>query len=98
MSDPEKRIQDNEISAGSAASANESADPASSGSAPSGSSRIRRILAICGIVLLVGLYAAAFIAALTSSPGADRLFTFCLAMTVIVPVFLWILLFMFRKK
>ena len=52
---------------------------------------LRRILAWIGILLLLFLYAATFVSAVLSSPGAGRLFRFCVGMTIVVPVFIWIL-------
>ena len=50
----------------------------------------RRIAAVIGIVLLVGLYLLTFISALMGTEGSGRLFRFSLGMTIAVPIFLWI--------
>ncbi len=70
--------------------------PSSSGKNSSGSSgksawTFRRIAAWAGIILLLALYAATFLAAVFSRPGTGRLFRFCLGMTIAVPVFIWFL-------
>ena len=70
--------------------------PSSSGKNASGSSgksawTFRRIAAWAGIILLLALYAATFLAAVFSRPGTGRLFRFCLGMTIAVPVFIWFL-------
>ena len=58
----------------------------------------RRIAAWAGIILLLGLYVATFLAAIFSHPGAGRLFRFCLGMTIAVPVFIWFLTWAAGKK
>ena len=50
----------------------------------------KRVAAIIGIVLLVGLYLLTFISALMSTGSTGRLFRFSLGMTIAVPIFLWI--------
>ena len=50
----------------------------------------KRIAAIIGIVLLVGLYLLTFISALIGTEASGRLFRFSLGMTIAVPIFLWI--------
>ncbi len=45
---------------------------------------------MAGVILLAGLYVLTLIAALLNAPWAGRLFRFCLGMTVVVPIFLWI--------
>lgn len=54
-----------------------------------------RIAAMVCVVLLLGMYAAAFIAALTAKPYSNRLFLGCILCTVFVPIFLHILIRMF---
>ncbi len=46
------------------------------------------------IILLAGIYVAAFIAAFFTGADAGRIFRFCLGMTIAVPVFAWILIYM----
>lgn len=50
-----------------------------------------RIIAWVCIVLLLGLYVVTVIAAVTASPYSMGLFMGCLASTVFVPIFLYIL-------
>ena len=52
--------------------------------------RGKQILAIIGIVLLVGLYLATFIAACFASEASSGLFLACIYATIIVPVFIWL--------
>lgn len=50
----------------------------------------KRVAAVIGIVLLVGLYILTFVSALIGTGGSGRLFRFSLGMTIAVPIFLWI--------
>ncbi|MBQ9118723.1 MAG: hypothetical protein IJY09_01560 [Lachnospiraceae bacterium] len=59
-------------------------------------SKAARVVAILGIVLLLGMYVATFVAAITASPYASRMFMGCLLCTVFVPIFLHILIRMFQ--
>ena len=52
----------------------------------------KRIVALAAVVVLLGLYAAAFLSAIFARPGAGQLFRFCLGMTIAVPIFAWILI------
>ena len=51
--------------------------------------KLQRVLAIDGVVLLVGLYAATLFFALSGSPESDGWFKASIACTIIVPVFLY---------
>lgn len=57
---------------------------------------LRRILAIAGIVLLLAMYAAAFISAFMKSESARMLFRASIACTIIVPVMLYVFLMVAR--
>lgn len=50
---------------------------------------MKRILAIIGVVLLLGMYAATFIFALMNSPTSANLFMASLIATIIVPVLIY---------
>lgn len=50
---------------------------------------MKRIIATTGIVILVLLYIITLIAAITTSPQAPELFKGCVAATIIVPVFIY---------
>ena len=52
----------------------------------------KRILAILGIVILVGMYVALLVLALIGSPATKDLFFGCVAATVAVPILLWLLI------
>ena len=54
--------------------------------------KVRQIAAVIGIILLFGMYAVTFIAAMGRSEAARSLFLGSLACTVLVPVFLYVLL------
>lgn len=50
----------------------------------------KRVLALLGIVLLLGMYVALLIFALIGSPDTYNLFLGCVAATVAVPIMLWL--------
>ena len=50
----------------------------------------KRIAALAGVVLLAGMYVVSLIAALFDFPGSDTLFRISFAMTLAVPIFLFI--------
>ena len=52
----------------------------------------KRILALCGIVILVGMYVVLLIEALTGSPDTYNVFIGCVAATIAVPILLWLLI------
>ena len=51
--------------------------------------KLVRILALITAIFLVGLYIAAIIAALSSSPAADDWFKACIFLSVVLPVLLY---------
>lgn len=59
--------------------------------------KAKRVLAIIGIILLLGLYALTFITSLMASPFANALFIASLVCTGFIPVaiyiFIWLLKF-----
>jgi len=77
-----------------------SSAPGKSGSQKSKTQKVKpsrnakRIIAVVAIILLAGIYVAAFIAAFFTGADAGRIFRFCLGMTIAVPVFAWILIYM----
>ncbi len=52
----------------------------------------KRVLAWCGIVILVGMYLFLLFEALTGSPETYNVFLGCVAATVAVPILLWLLI------
>lgn len=59
--------------------------------------KTKRIAALVGVLILIGLYAATFIVALLDFPHWERLFQACLAATVGVPILLWIYIWLFEQ-
>jgi len=57
---------------------------------------LKRIFAILGIVILVGMYIASLIFALIDSPWAMDCLRVSLGLTIIIPILLWIYIAMFR--
>ena len=51
--------------------------------------KIKRILALIGVVLLVCLYGSALVFALMDSPAADGLLRASMAATILIPVLLY---------
>ncbi len=49
----------------------------------------KRVAAVAGIVLLVGLYLLTFISACIGTESSGKLFRFSLGMTIAVPILLW---------
>jgi dolichyl-phosphate-mannose--protein O-mannosyl transferase len=58
--------------------------------------KIQRILAVIGILLLVALYAATLVLALTDDPATMDLFRASIYCTVIVPVLIWAYSFIYK--
>ena len=54
--------------------------------------KFKQILAIIGIILLVGLYVAAFVLSFMHSPLASRWFSAAIYSTIIIPIFLWLVI------
>ena len=50
----------------------------------------KQILAVVGLLLIVGMYVASFVFALTAKPGAEGMFMASLVATVIIPIVLYI--------
>ena len=57
----------------------------------------KRVAAIIGIVLLVGLYVLTLVSALIGTESSGRLFRFSLGMTIAVPIFLWVFIWCVGK-
>jgi dolichyl-phosphate-mannose--protein O-mannosyl transferase len=58
--------------------------------------KIQRILAVIGILLLVSLYVATLVLALTDDPATMDLFRASIYCTVIVPVLIWAYSFIYK--
>ncbi len=65
-------------------------------------SRIRRIAALAGVVLLAGLYLVTFVLAVLGNEKSTQLLRFCFGMTIFVPIFVWVVTWcvgiLFHKK
>lgn len=51
--------------------------------------KLKRIFAIAGVVILLGMYLLTFISAMFATPNTHALFLGSLAATIIIPVFLY---------
>lgn len=51
--------------------------------------KLKRIFAIAGVAILLGMYLLAFISAIFATPNAHALFLGSIAATIIIPVFLY---------
>ena len=58
--------------------------------------KLKQILAITGIIVLLGIYVLAFVFALLKSPGAESMLMAALYSTVIVPVLLYAILLVYK--
>lgn len=58
--------------------------------------KLKRILAIIAIVLLAGMYLATLILAFVRFPGSDRIFGGLVLLDVALPLFLWILIYVYK--
>lgn len=58
--------------------------------------KIQRILALAGVVLLLGLYGSTLFFALSGSENSDGWFKASIACTIIVPVFLYANMLIYR--
>lgn len=64
--------------------------------------KVRRIAALAGVVLLVGLYLVTFVLAVIGNERSTQLLRFCFGMTIFVPLFIWVVTWcvgvLFHKK
>lgn len=58
--------------------------------------KLKKILAIAGVVILVGMYAMTFITALFATESAHSMFLASIGATIIVPVFLYAYMLIYR--
>lgn len=58
--------------------------------------KLKRILAFIGIILLVGMYLATLVLALTSSPAAQNMLMAAIGCTIIVPCVLYAIILVAR--
>jgi len=58
----------------------------------------KQILAILGLLILVGVYAASFLCAIFARPETMGMFMASLALTIIVPILMYLLLLMMKNR
>ena len=58
--------------------------------------KIKRILAVVGVILLIGLYLSTLVFALIGSPDAMNWFKASIVVTVIVPALIWAYTMIYR--
>lgn len=58
--------------------------------------KLKRILALVGVLLLAGLYILTFVSALLSTPYSAGLFKACLFSTVFIPIMIYAILLIYR--
>lgn len=51
--------------------------------------KLRRIFAVAGVIILLGMYLLTFISAMLATPSTHALFLGSLAATIIIPIFLY---------
>ncbi|MBQ9031892.1 MAG: hypothetical protein IJ106_10650 [Parasporobacterium sp.] len=56
----------------------------------------RRILAIIGIIILVGLYLTTLLLAIFGNEHTNSWFMACIAATIIVPIMLWVYSWLYK--
>lgn len=54
---------------------------------------VKRILAIAGIILLLGIYIAAFVLAFFGGKNGTQMFNAAIISTIIVPIMIYVILF-----
>lgn len=59
-------------------------------------SKKQRIAALCGIILLVGLYIFTLIAAIFNFDGTGNLLKVCLVATIVIPVLIWVYIWIYN--
>ncbi|MBP9995959.1 MAG: hypothetical protein KBT19_01630 [Lachnospiraceae bacterium] len=57
--------------------------------------KFKRIVALVGVIILVLMYVLLLVFALLQVPNWRRLFIACLAMTIAIPIFIWINFFLY---
>ncbi|MCQ2535956.1 MAG: hypothetical protein MJ110_03195 [Lachnospiraceae bacterium] len=59
--------------------------------------KIKQILAIIGIIILVGLYVLTLVIAITGQGDWFKFFAASIAATVLIPITIWLLIQMIKK-
>ena len=60
--------------------------------------KFKRIFAIVAVILLAGLYVSALVFALIDNPVASDLLRLSFALTLVLPVFLYIYMWIYKKS
>lgn len=58
--------------------------------------KVKRILAILGVILLAALYVITLICAITDNTDTMRMFTASVVATVVIPVLIWVYTFIYK--
>lgn len=58
--------------------------------------KIKRVVALSGVILIVLLLIATLVVALLSFPGSQKVFIALVACDILLPVFLWIYMTIYR--
>ncbi len=58
--------------------------------------KLKKIFAIAGVVILLGMYLLTFISAIFATPNTHSLFLGSLAATIIVPIFLYAYMLIYK--
>lgn len=59
---------------------------------------LKQVVALCGIILLLGMYGVSIVFACLARPEAADLFLASLAMTVLIPILLYVFLMFSRQS
>lgn len=58
--------------------------------------KVKQVLALAGVILLIGLYAATLFCALSSNENFMQMLTASIYATVVIPVLLWAYSFIYK--
>lgn len=58
--------------------------------------KVKQILALIGVIFLIGLYLLTFLSSITDNPNSMNYFAASIVATVIIPVLLWAYSFIYR--
>lgn len=59
--------------------------------------KAKRIMALAGIIILVGLYITTLLLAIFGNENTQSWFMACIAATVIVPIMLWVYSWLYKR-
>ncbi len=58
--------------------------------------RAKRVLAVIGIVILAGMYAATLVFALSNNPDSSKWLIASIVCTVVIPVMIWVIQLVYK--